>query len=465
MKKIISALICVCMLMTMAAGISTASADTSAKDTDINNGVLLYYWYNDYAGSKYMAFNNTCFETLSEVSDEYIMIPIIAVNYYVDKNGDLQEIISMDDINSLTLDDIQWTSEYALENTKQEYIDRYNNLSWRKYTLNEYVDETVELAQKIVAVNPDVRLWFSVPVTPMHALSDLQGPIWNEYVIDAFKEQVGSEIWDNNIQGIYFANEDAYPGFTKFDYDDPENDFDNQVVKAMRDVSDKIHSYGKSMVWIPYCIYSDEFGWEMYRRIGAITNMTDIFDTVTIQPKIYFGQNTADDIGFLKESLDAQAFIDPDTGDVIGGEKTSSTNVGIEIELDSKMLDDQVYYDRFYEMLDYFKDYIGEIPLTVYAGAPQELMAIYEYVDEALTLNDPEPPVTSSASSVSDVSSDTSDTSDTSSAGGTSNTDTPTSSASSVPNPQTGAAGTSVIAAAVLLSVSAVAVVATKKRG
>ena len=388
MKKIISALICVCMLMTMAAGISTASADTSAKDTDINNGVLLYYWYNDYAGSKYMAFNNTCFETLSEVSDEYIMIPIIAVNYYVDKNGDLQEIISMDDINSLTLDDIQWTSEYALENTKQEYIDRYNNLSWRKYTLNEYVDETVELAQKIVAVNPDVRLWFSVPVTPMHALSDLQGPIWNEYVIDAFKEQVGSEIWDNNIKGVYFSNEDAYPGFTKFDYDDPENDFGNQMVMTMRDVSDKIHSYGKSMVWIPYCIHSEDFGWEMYRRIGAITNKTDIFDAVTIQPKIYFGQNTTDEIGFLKESLDAQAFIDPETGEVIGGKKMSSTRVGIEIELDSQMVNNDSYYNWFYEQFNYFKDYVGKTPFTFYAGAPQELMEIYEYIDEFLSVND-----------------------------------------------------------------------------
>ena len=38
-----------------------------------------------------------------------------------------------------------------------------------KRQLNDYVDETVEFAQRLVSINPDVRLWFSVPATAMHA--------------------------------------------------------------------------------------------------------------------------------------------------------------------------------------------------------------------------------------------------------------------------------------------------------
>ena len=77
---------------------------------------------------------------------------------------------------------------------------------------------------------------------------------------------------------------------------------------------------------------------DRYQRIGYIANKTDIFDAVTIQPKIYFGDNTTDEIGFLKESLDKQAFVDPDTGEILGGTKTSSTNIGIEIELDLSLI-------------------------------------------------------------------------------------------------------------------------------
>ncbi len=456
MKKIISILICACILMTMASVFGVSAV--TFEDTDISQGVLLYYWHNDYAGSKYTRFTDGQLKELNSVTDEFIMIPIVNVNYYVDKNGDLQEIISLDDIDSLTLDDIEWTSEYSLENTKKEYRDLYNNMAMLKYTLNDYVDETVEFAQRLVSVNPDVRLWFSVPATAMHALSDLQGPIWNEYVIDAFKEKVGSDIWDNNIKGIYFANEDAYPGFTKFDYDDPDNDFNNQVVMAMRDVSDKIHSYGKSMVWIPYCIETDQFGWETYKRIGYIANKTDIFDAITIQPKIYFGQNTTDEIDFLKESLDKQAFVDPDTGEIFGGTKTSSTNIGIEIELDGSMINDSGYYNRFYEQFDYFKDYVGTVPFTFYPGTPEHLMLVKGYIAEFLGTDD------AGSSSAGSSSQGQSGSSAASSSQIVSTGSSASSGTSSISNPSTGSSVTLVAAAAVLCAASVVAIAVSRKR-
>ena len=457
MKKIISALICVCILMTMASAFG-ASAVTF-EDKDISQGVLLYYWHNDYAGSKYTRFTDSQLRELNSVTNEFIMIPIVNVNYYVDKQGDMQEIISVDDINSLTLDDIEWTSNYSLQQTKQEYMNTYSYMAMSKYTLNDYVDETVEFAQRLVSINPDVRLWFSVPATAMHALSDLQGPVWNEYVIDAFKEKVGSDIWDNNIQGIYFANEDAYPGFTKFNYNDPENDFDNQVVMAMRDVSDKIHSYGKSMVWIPYCIETEQFGWEMYQRIGYIANKTDIFDAVTIQPKIYFGDNTTDEIGFLKESLDKQAFVDPDTGEILGGTKTSSTNIGIEIELDGKMISDSEYYDRFYEQFNYFKDYVGTVPFTFYPGTPEHLMMVKGYIAEFLGTDDVNNSSSGGSSSQSQTESSNSSSSPAASTGSSASSST-----SSVANPSTGSSVTMVTAAAALCAASVVAIVVSRKR-
>ena len=100
---------------------------------------MLYYWHNDYAGSKYTRFTDSQLRELNSVTDEFIMIPIVNVNYYVDKQGDMQEIISVDDINSLTLDDIEWTSNYSLQQTKQEYMNTYSYMAMSKYTLNRCV--------------------------------------------------------------------------------------------------------------------------------------------------------------------------------------------------------------------------------------------------------------------------------------------------------------------------------------
>ena len=174
MKKI-SILLCMCILLTLASVGCKNSEEAAA--TDINSGVLLYFWHNDYAGSSYKEFTDNDLEELTAINNEFIMIPIVNINYYVDKNGVTQEIISMDDISGLMTSDLGWTNSSNLAQVKREYIDVYNNLAIKKYTLNDYVDEAVAFAQRIVAIKPDVRLWFSVPTTAMHALSHLQGPI------------------------------------------------------------------------------------------------------------------------------------------------------------------------------------------------------------------------------------------------------------------------------------------------
>ena len=59
MKKI-SILLCICILATMA-----FTGCKKSDVTDINSGVLLYFWHNDYAGSTYREFSD---EDLKELT-------------------------------------------------------------------------------------------------------------------------------------------------------------------------------------------------------------------------------------------------------------------------------------------------------------------------------------------------------------------------------------------------------------
>ena len=48
------------------------------------------------------------------------------------------------------------------------------------------------------------------------------------------------------------------------------------------------------------------------------------------------------------------------------------------------MLRDEEAKTRFNTQFDYFKPYVGKIPFTFYAGAPQELMQIKDHIAEFL---------------------------------------------------------------------------------
>ena len=64
------------------------------------------------------------------------------------------------------------------------------------------------------------------------------------------------------------------------------------------------------------------------------------------------------------------------SGGVVGGTKTSSTKIGAEMEIDSKIAgsDWKGYNDRYYEYTLRFKPLRGSTPFAFYAGDRDSLM-------------------------------------------------------------------------------------------
>lgn len=340
----------------------------------MNKGVLLYVSYNSYNGSKYYTPTDDELKKVLDTTDEILLIPIVVFNRYTDKNGNEYRVLSHEIIDNMTPDMVGDPNRFEV--IKGEYHAAADLKVAADYHIQDYIDDANSLAKRIVAINPNAKLWFSVPLAEgFHALTHLFANAWAD-TVDAIKATVSEEIWENNIQGIYFAGEDIVPfGYTRFDNDCPEKDFNNPVVKSMRAVSDRAHSYGKNMLWIPY--YHEAVG--SSKNLGHVANLTDIFDTVIIQPSFFFNPARVDEIGIISDCVRKQAVVDIN-GNIIGGKKTSKTVIGFEMEIDSQFFDKEGYPERYYAYEKGFGEFVGKYPTAYYAGAPETMIKLSDNV-------------------------------------------------------------------------------------
>ncbi len=388
-KRILSLLLCLCILAgfavvpTVAAASSQAVTETveGTKNASMNHGVLLYTGYNGYIGKKFTPLSDDGVDALLNTTDEVLLIPIAVYNRYIDADGVEHQIISEDVINSMTSDMINYPS--YLSSVKQQYLESAANVLKYNYYVEDYAADAAFTAKRLVEKNPDVKIWLSVTSAEgFHALTHLFVPAWLD-LIDDLKEAVGEEIWHNNVMGIYYATEDIVTyQYTKFDTTAVDNDFNSPIVYAMHQVSDAVHSYGKEMLWIPY--YHP--GTPMATNLGYVVNTTDIFDTVILQPSYYFDSTKTTGLTTIKNCVSQQKIVDA-SGNVIGGSKTSDTVIGFEMEINDNYFTDSAYKARYEAYVSTFSEYVGQYPTAYYASSPDVMTCLTSVIGDFFDVN------------------------------------------------------------------------------
>ncbi len=347
----------------------------------MKKGVLLYTCYNSYSNTKYHVPTDDELVSLLNTTDEILLIPIVTYNRFTDKAGNDYQVITKEIIDSLPVEMVGDVSRY--ETIKSEYHATAEHRIAANYHIKDYVNDGNAIAERIVAINPNAKIWFSVPSAEcLHALTNLYAKPWVD-TVELIKNTVSEDIWNNNVKGIYYAGEDIITaGYTKFDETDPDNNFNNPIVYAMRMVSDKVHSYGKEMLWIPY--YHEAAS--SSKNLGYVVNLTDIFDTVIIQPSFFFNSARVDEIPIVSNCVRKQAVVDIN-GNIIGGKKISKTEIGFEMEIDSQFFDNEAYVERYYAYEKGFGEFVGERPTAYYAGAPETMLKLIDLMSKFFNKN------------------------------------------------------------------------------
>lgn len=332
----------------------------------MKKGVLLYTSYNGYNNTKYHKPTDEELRTILGVTNEILLIPIVTFNRFTMRDGSEKEVLTHEIIDTMTPDMVE--DEARFETIKGEYHNTANHRLPPNYHVKDYVDDAVETAKRLVAMKSDVELWFSVPSAEnFHAITFLFAEAWAD-TVDLIKNTLPESIWNDNVKGIYYAGEDITPyGYTKFDV--TKKDFDNPVVYSQRVVSERVHSFGKKMLWIPYYHEASDSS----KNLGHVLNLTDIFDVAIIQPSFFFNKARVDEIGIVAASVAAQAVLDKD-GNIIGGKKTSKTLIGFEMEIDHQFYTDEDYQKRYYAYEQGFGKLVGSFPTAYYAGTPETLV-------------------------------------------------------------------------------------------
>lgn len=341
----------------------------------MKKGVLLYTCYNGYSNTKYHTPTDRELDALLEVTEEILFIPIATYNRFTDREGNEVSVLSHEAIEAMTEDMVGDPSR--LDTIKKEYHATAAHRLPANYHVKDYVEDSTLLAKRITAKCPDAKLWFSVPSAEnFHALTHLFATPWAD-TVDLIKNTVPKSIWEHNVQGIYYAGEDIITaGYTRFDFSAPDQNFGNPQVYAMKTVSDRVRSFGKKMLWIPY--YHEAAS--SSKNLGYTVNLTDIFDVVIIQPSLFFNKAREDEIKIVAQSVEKQAVLDID-GNIIGGKKTSKTEIGFEMEIDSQFFADNAYKERYYRYEKSFLPFVGKHPTAYYAGAPETMIRVLDVMD------------------------------------------------------------------------------------
>lgn len=183
------------------------------------------------------------------------------------------------------------------------------------------------------------------------------------------KSKLTTSEW-NRDEGFYYGHEDVPQWYTKFTPSAVSTDFDNPVVKNMKYISGIVKGAEKKMLWIPYynngnAIPGTE---EIPTRIGNIINKTNYFNYAILQPSYYSNSSYGStNLTLIKNCVDSQTCKDA-FGTIMGGSKTSSTEIGAEMEIDDK-ISNSAYLGRYNEYVSKFGTYIS--------GSPKRITAFY----------------------------------------------------------------------------------------
>uniref|UniRef100_UPI003217BF6B hypothetical protein n=1 Tax=uncultured Draconibacterium sp. TaxID=1573823 RepID=UPI003217BF6B len=238
--------------------------------------------------------------------------------------------------------------------------DEYNSTAEGYQTrLTPFMVETI---RNLVLFNPDIKCWIGTPgITSLNfgiAAKSLD-PFY-QYII-SIKKGLDKQIWEKNIAGIYM-NEEAVYGSIDF-----SNINENACYKLMSDLSVKIHNQlKKEFLWVPYYGFG-QYAELVTKGLAYITNKTDIFDYVVIQPHYYFNGDATENVKAVQKSIANQAISDHQ-GNLIFP-KDSKTIIGPEMEMSWRIIPPNnfdEYNERFQQYLDAFSEYKNKYPVIFY---------------------------------------------------------------------------------------------------
>lgn len=383
--KIISLLTTAILLLTNL----TSCKKNSLRPHDqppVMKAVFLYVGYRYNATqTKYATYTDEDLQKLNEIGVSEVCInfgtPVAA--YTPEGQSEPQLIVTKDDVNNISPELIGTDkTESDIAPIKTIYSERVDSLD-KGLTLEAYADFALEFADRLLKVNPEIKIWYTFPDIAVPTLSQLYIEPFLQYY-ETMKKNTDEDVWDNNIQGFYWAREDI--ATITYDNFDTENlvDFDNEMVKAMKACADAVHDDGKLTFWCPYFRATAATG----LPIGYVANQTDIFDYVILQPGYMFEETLESNVGLVKQATQQNAVLNGN-GIMYSGEKTSDTVIGPEIEMQAENFngnDGENAKKRYQAYVDNYKDMFNKYSMAFYCGSRPSQMddQVIEYLEQFL---------------------------------------------------------------------------------
>ena len=290
-----------------------------------------------------------------------------------------------------------------------------------------YMDRCIaqisDFINSVIAVEPAAKFWIGTPsINSNNANYFSNSSLYGTYLAtlidyaNALKDKLSGNVWNNNVQGLYFNQESIYtPDFNVNNLSANDefrviNDFSYYVHSSMPTSygSDTRVAYNKDLIWIPYLpilsntAENNTREANIFRRIGKIIESSTCFDCAFIQPHlsglynddeyegVYYNINAyvlggeiSDETAFLKNkgelnittlcnSLDEEHLLYRDGARVVAdSEVINSTRkcaLGVEYELNGTY--EHVYIKNttlsLFEPYRKFDKYVGTKPILFY---------------------------------------------------------------------------------------------------
>lgn len=331
-----------------------------------------------YVGPGYTNFSQAqCNQIVSQSgATEYLLTTAYAFNYCQPNDY----ILTQSYIDDYVLDSYFGTTNQGdIATIRGQMASAVVNAnSWnsndRNYT--KYVNSAVDVSQKLINADSSCKIWIGLPPMLVNctAAAMRYNYYYDDYIVKSFKNKMSDLGSWGNVEGYYYGQEDLPQWYTKFNINATNNYFDNVVVQNIEYMSGVVHSFGKKFLWIPY--YRDD-GSELPTRLGYIINKKNFFDYAILQPSYYFSASVgASNVTLIKNCILQQKCLNAN-GAVIGTTKTSSTEIGGEMEIDINAKTDSNYLNRYNTYVSNFSTFItgsSKRPIAFYADEPDVMM-------------------------------------------------------------------------------------------
>ncbi len=355
------------------------------------NIVFMHVGWWGSTSTEYSRFTDSDLKKLADIGVDEVCISFGApiMTYIPQGETEPVEIVSQEDVLSITKDLVDTYDELGVLSLHTAFSEKLKERD-QGLVMNQFAEYALELAERLVEVNPDIELWYFFPEVLISTLAEKYIDPLLEYY-DIMKNGTAPEVWEKNVQGFYWGTEDIpCAPYSKFDTEN-EVDFNNAMVKAMKACSDKVHDDGKLTFWCPY--YRSTSTIDTATAIGYVANRTDIFDYVILQPNHLFADNLEYNLDLLRNAALQNAVLDH-RGKVVGGEKISSTMIGPEMEMEANLFngkDGEEMVARYKDYVNAYKDLRGEYSMAYYCGERNSMMSynVFGFLKEFLQDEDP----------------------------------------------------------------------------